>query len=122
MPQLPHTPMRQDQRYDSVPSSVSFTWFSASRTTQSLGHGTSYSSKVGAVSCSGRYRATCSVMRSAMCALPPVDTLARGPAGDGDRQVLDLTGAVGLPRHQRVREEPVVVPRREVQALVRPTR
>ncbi len=54
IPQLPQTPIRQDQRKESEPSSRSLMWLRASRTTQSFRKGTSYSWKTGSPSCSGR--------------------------------------------------------------------
>src|SRR5262249_23997706 len=58
IPQLPHTPMRHDLRYERVPSTLSLMWLSASRTTQSFRNGISYVCHVGSDSRSGRYRAT----------------------------------------------------------------
>src|SRR5438132_10592651 len=110
-------PIRQDQRYDRVPSSSSLMWLSPSSTAQSLRSGTSYSSKVGRSSCSGRYRATCMVIWSGICS-PPVDPFSRRPSGDGDRQVLDPRRAVRLAVDQRVGEEALVVPGGEIGALV----
>ena len=54
IPQLPHTPMRQDQRYVTVPSIWSLMWFNASRTTQSFRYGTAKDSVRGSLSWPGR--------------------------------------------------------------------
>ena len=91
MPQLPQMPIRHDQRNDRVPSSWSLMWLRPSRTVQSFRSGTSYSCQCG--SRVGRRAGIGTPAAVMVCSppwrSPPVDPLARGPAGDGHRQVLD---------------------------------
>src|SRR5687767_4525480 len=97
-------------------------WFSPSRMTQSFGHGTSNSSKVASDSCSGRYRATRNLIRSAMRCLLSIHPLGRGPAGNRDREVIDARRPVGVAINQRVRQVAHVVALREIGALMRAAR
>src|SRR5688572_15020161 len=133
MPQLPQTPIRHDQRNDSVVSTSFFTWLRPSRTVHSFRRGTSYSCQCGSESVSGRYRDTLSPMLSAIASprdpsqtlthrtwSSPVDPLARRPPGDGHREALDPRRPVGIAEHHEMGQETFVVAGREVGALVRP--
>src|SRR5919107_1645151 len=117
MLQLPQIPIRHDQRKARVWSTVSLMWLRPSRTVHSLRRGTSYSAGPGGELLSGRHLVTRMVMLSAI-ALPPVDPLAGSPAGDRHRQVGDLRQAVRVAGDELVDQEALVVPGREVGALV----
>ena len=96
MPQLPQMPIRHDQRNARVLSISSLTWLSAVEDRPLLAQRDVVLLPAPArVSLSGRYRVTC--RRDAVVPwLPPVDPLARRPAGDRHRQLLDPRRPVGV--------------------------
>src|SRR5262245_58246618 len=59
-----------------------------------------------------------SEQRWGACELPPIHPLARRPAGDRDRLVVDPRNTILRTVRERVRQEPLIVPLRVVRALM----